>query len=298
MADVVVASAHGTVERDDDVPAFVTAIRHGRPASGEIVQEVARRLRLIGGSPLLRITRAQANALEASLGLPVVVGMRFSKPTLEDALAEALRHAPARIISLPLAPQSVHVYHAALRAAAARLASSGASVPIVVEVPPYGLAPALVAAHAECIDEGLYTFAGEARDKVPVVLSAHSLPTRVITSGDSYERDFRAMSDAIAARCGGARVYRIAFQSQGMDGGDWLGPTLEQTFSALRREGHRSVLVAPVGFLSDHVETLYDLDIEARALATSMGLSFGRAPSLNARGALIEALADVVRLAS
>jgi ferrochelatase len=83
-----------------------------------------------------------------------------------------------------------------------------------------------------------------------------------------------------------------------MDGGDWLGPTLEQTFLALRREGHRSVLVAPVGFLSDHVETLYDLDIEARALATSMGLSFGRAPSLNARGALIEALADVVRLAS
>lgn len=283
--DGVLLTAHGTVERDEDLPAFLQRIRRGRPAPDEIVAEVRHRYQRIGGSPLLRITREQAAALEARLGVPVLVGMRLWSPSIESAIAEGRARGVTRLCSLPLAPQSVHVYHEAVRAAAGDLP--------VVEAPAWGNEPALLDAFSERIDEAIARLPEAARATAPLVLSAHSLPTRILAMGDPYERDFRAMCDALVARRGEPREVRVAFQSKGMDGGDWLGPDLPETFRAIKAAGAGAVVVAAIGFLSDHVETLYDLDIEAKAQAEAEGLVFVRARSADASSRLVEALANV-----
>jgi ferrochelatase len=296
--DGVLLSAHGTVERVEDIPAFLQNIRRGRPTPAAIVHEVTSRFETIGGSPLLRITREQAAALEARLGLPVVVGMRLWSPTIETALREAHARGVRRVLSLPLAPQSVHVYHAAARVAVSALAKEGVALDLV-EAPSWGTEPLLVDAFSRAIDRGLSKWPEEQRDRVAIVLSAHSLPVRVIASGDPYERDFRAMADAVVAhRAEPSRVVRIAFQSQGMDGGEWLGPDLPTTFSSLARDGVANVLVCAIGFLSDHIETLYDLDIEAKSIAKDAGIvRLERAPSLDADAGLIDALEAITKRA-
>ena len=287
--DGVLVSAHGTVERLEDVPAFLQRIRRGRPTPEHIVHEVQARLKHIGGSPLLRITQAQAAGLAARLGVPVVVGMRLWDPSIESAIAEAKSRGVTRLLSLPLAPQSVAVYHEATRGAAAEAGVE------LLEAPPWGLEPALLSAFDEAVDEGLSRFAQDRRSAAALVLSAHSLPTRIIAAGDAYEREFRAMADAVRDGRTDGRETRIAFQSQGMDGGDWLGPDLETTFRELANKGVRDVLVAAIGFLSDHVETLYDLDVDAKALGARVGVNVERAPSLDARPKLLDALEAVAR---
>lgn len=285
----VLLSAHGTVESLDQLPAFLAKIRRGRPTPPELLEETRRRYELIGGSPMLKITRRVGELLAGALGLPVFVGMRLADPPLSQALAEARQAGVERILSLPLAPQSVHIYHAALREAAAAAPGS----PEILEAPEWGLEPALIDAFVESIHEGFERLGGDAAEAA-LVLSAHSLPLRVIASGDPYEQQFRAMAGAIAGRFPG-RAVKIAFQSQGYDGGEWLGPDLKATFAGLRAEGKTTVLVAAVGFLSDHVETLYDLDHEAVSLAAAAGLRYARAPSLNTRPRFIDALAAVAR---
>lgn len=295
MNTAVLLSAHGTVNHVDELPAFLAKIRRGRPTPQAILDEVRHRFEKIGGSPLLRITREVAAALEARLGLPVVVGMRLWNPTLGEALAQASARGATRIVSIPLAPQSTHVYHEALLAAAAERVEAGHPALALVEAPAWGDEPALLEAFNEVIDLGLRRFDETRRAGVPVVLSAHSLPRRVIAMGDPYEQQFREMAQAVIARRPDGRRYDIAFQSQGMDGGDWLGPDLPTTFRALKDAGHDEVLVAAIGFVSDHVETLYDLDIEAPALAAAAGLRFERAPSLNTNVRYLDALEAVAR---
>lgn len=286
----VLLSAHGTVENLDELPEFLARIRRGRPVPDELLRETRRRYELIGGSPLLRTTREVAGLLSVELGLPVFVGMRLSEPSLEQAITQARDAGLTRLISLPLAPQSVQVYHEAARAAAARVPGA----PALIEVPAWGEHPALIDALAGVIGEALDRFEPGARDGVDLVLSAHSLPRRVVAAGDPYEAQFRAMAAAVAARF--SNPHRVAFQSQGFDGGEWLGPDLATTFEAVVAGGKREVVVAAIGFLSDHVETLYDLDIEATALAEKAGITrYERAPSLNARPSFIRALAEVAR---
>jgi ferrochelatase len=215
--------------------------------------------------------------------------MRLWDPSLQQALTEARDAGVQRLISLPLAPQSVQVYHQAAREAAAAVPGA----PALVEAPSWGEEPALLDAFEAVIREALDRFPPEERPAVELVLSAHSLPLRIIAAGDPYEQQFRAMAAAVAARFPG-QPTRVAFQSQGYDGGDWLGPDLKATFQTLAAEGKRDALVAAIGFLGDHVETLYDLDIEARRLAQEAGLRrFERAPSLDARAPFIQALARV-----
>lgn len=293
MTPAILLSCHGTVESTDDLPAFLANIRRGRPVPAHLVDEVRRRFEAIGGSPLMRTTRAQAQALADRTGLRVAVAARLWHPYPKEALAELLAEGVRRVVSLPLAPQSVHVYHASVKEAAGALGGVE-----VIEVPSWGDQPRLIDAFLEVIDEALATLPADARASSPVVLSAHSLPQRVIDAGDPYERDFRAMADLVAARLR-ARGHEahIAFQSQGATNDVWLGPDLPATFRALAASGARSVTVAPIGFVADHVETLYDLDIEAKALAEGMGLAFARASALNVRPAFIDALASVARAA-
>jgi ferrochelatase len=288
----VLLTCHGTIERVEDIPAFLSNIRRGRPTPPEMIDEVRRRFERIRGSPLLRITRAQAAALAARLGLPVVVAGRLWHPYADEVLAPLHAGGVRRVVSLPLAPQSVHVYHATVREAAAKL--DGLDVRCV---PPWGLTPALLDAFVEVIDEGLAKLPPEARGGAAVILSAHSLPQRVIDAGDPYERQFRETAAEIERRLAPrGNPIAVAFQSQGMTGDAWIGPDLPSTFARLAAQGIRDALIAPIGFVADHVETLYDLDIEAPALAREAGLArLERAPAVNARPRFIDALEAIVR---
>jgi protoporphyrin/coproporphyrin ferrochelatase len=278
----VLLVAHGTVENLDDLPAFVARIRHGRPAPPGLVEELRHRYQAIGGSsPLLQTTRAQAQALAKRLEAPVLVGMRLWEPGVETALAGAAALGLNRLVVLALAPFSQHVYWDAAVKVAATVQTSIELLPSA----PYAEEPAFVAAHVEAIQQA-------ASPDAAVVLSAHSLPRVAIQRGDPYARLVEASAAAVAAGLGG-RAVRLCYQSQGADGGDWLGPTVRETLTALAADGQREVVWAPFGFLADHVETLYDLDIEARAIAKELSLSLVRVPALNVHPGLTAALAAV-----
>lgn len=298
MSVAVLLSCHGTVASAADLPAFLANIRRGRPAPPELVRDVATRLERIGGSPLMRITGEQAAALEKRLGgtIPVRVAARLWHPYPSEAIDALVSRGARTIVSLPLAPQSVHVYHEAVRDAAARRGAVE-----VVCVPAWGTEPSLVEAFVECIDEALARLDPAVRGEAPIVLTAHSLPRRVLDAGDPYERQFREMAGAVAALLrarGAASPTRVAFQSQGASTEPWLGPDLASTLAEVAREGARAVVVAPIGFLAEHLETLYDLDIEARDIASRLGIErFERAPAPNARPRFIDALESVARRA-
>lgn len=294
MTTAVLLTCHGTVDRIDDIPAFVANIRRGRPAPPEVVDEVRRRFERIGGSPLMRITAEQAAALEARLGVPVHVAGRLWGPYPKEVLAKLADSGVRTLVSLPLAPQSVDVYHAAVREAAA----SHPDLELRC-VPPWGLEPALIDAFIEGIDEALARFPEDERASVGVILSAHSLPKRVIDAGDPYERQFRAMAAEVQKRLEArGNPVLVAFQSQGMTGDAWLGPDLPATFAAMVSAGTTRALIAPIGFVADHVETLYDLDIEAQVLAAKAGIDrLERATAMNTRPRFIDALAAIAQRA-
>jgi ferrochelatase len=279
--DAVLLVAHGTASRIDDIPAFLSRIRGGRPVSDLLVAEVRRRYQLIGKSPLLDVTRAQAAALEQRLGIPVLVGMRLWDPSIEDALEEAAQRGTRRLVMIALAPFSVHVYWQALLRAKDTVFGNGRVPPTLLRVEPWGTQAQFVRAHADLI-------AKHVPADVPLVLTAHSLPTLAIRNGDPY---FTQVSESAAAIAGAlGRDYDLAFQSQGADGGDWLGPDLNTILAELREEGATDVAIAPFGFLAEHVETLYDLDVEAKELAESLGLSLLRVPAIGLAEGLIDAL--------
>jgi ferrochelatase len=291
----VLLSCHGTVEKAEDIPAFVTNIRRGRPTPPEVIEEVTSRFETIGGSPMMRITHEQAKALEERLGLPVRACARlwepYAGPVIDALVAE---EGIKRIVSLPLAPQSVHVYNEVVEKAAHERDLQ------VVSAPSWGTEPKLVAAFVEAIEEARARFSDDERQSLAVLLTAHSLPKRVIAMGDPYEKEFRAMADAVAAGLVEAGVpaatIQVAFQSQGMGGGEWLGPDLEESFAGALEAGSKNLLVAPIGFLTEHVETLYDIDIEAAARAKELGFArLERMPAMNTRTGFIDALETVAR---
>lgn len=279
---------HGTIVDPGDVPEFLRRIRRGRPPSPELVEEIRRRYRAIGRSPLLDTTESLGRALAARLGIPARVAMRFWDPLVEPALADLVRGGATEICVLPVAPFSVHVYTDVVAKALATVATNVKLVPVA----PYGSDPAFVRAQAGQVRPLL---AGKDAHETRLVLSAHSLPRAVIDSGDPYRRLFEASAQAVASELGWDA--RIVYQSQGADGGDWLGPTLDEGLVAARSEGKRTVVVAPVGFLADHVETLYDLDVEAAARASELGLRFERARTLGDGPELVAVLAHVVERA-
>jgi ferrochelatase len=284
--------AHGTVSELAELPEFLARIRHGRPPPPGLVDELRRRYEAIGGSPLLRVTEQQARALEAHTGLPVLLGMRLWEPSVEAAVVEAARRELKRLVLVPLAPFSVDVYGAAARRSLEAVRTElGARTPELLLCEPWGCEPAFITAHCAALSAQLRI---DSRDNA-VMLTAHSLPRAAIRAGDRYQAEVEACALAIAERLG--RPCELAYQSQGADGGEWLGPDLRQTFQRLAHSGVRQITLSPIGFLADHVETLYDLDIEARAWAAGLGLEFERIPALNTAPGLIDALAGVAERA-
>jgi len=286
----VVLIAHGTVESLDDLPEFLANIRRGHAPPPELLAEVRRRYEAIGGrSPLLDICRDVAAKLEAKLALPVRLAMRLFHPYPAEVLADL---DVDRLVVVPLAQHSAAIYAATVRAAVK-------DRPIeVLAANNWGQTPALTRAFADAVLAALPADADP--DTTALVLTAHSLPVAVVRSGDPYETDLRASAEDVVAevRARGGRFaeHRVCFQSQGIGTGmEWLGPELRPTLEALAAAGRKHVVVAPIGFLADHVEILYDLDIEATAWARELGIDLHRTTSLNADPGLIEALVAVTR---
>jgi ferrochelatase len=286
MTVAVLLVSHGTVEDLDDLAAFVTQVRRGHPPGPELVAELRRRYEAIGGqSPLNAINARVAAKLAGRLGVRTAWANRLWRPYVRDVLAGLAAEGIGHVAVVPLAQHSAHVY-----AEDARRGAEGTGVTVAC-APSWGQSPKLHAAFAERIRVAL----GEPA-RTTVVFTAHSLPRAVIERGDPYERDVRASAAAVAGLLGPAVRTTVAFQSQGFGvPGEWLGPDLASALDEAAARGDARVVFAPIGFLADHVEILYDLDIEATAMARERGLAAVRAPSLNDDDDLVEVLADVAR---
>ncbi len=295
----VMLLTYGSVDSLDRVEAYYTRIRHGSPPSPELLAELVARYRAIGGaSPLAAHTERQRSALEAELarrGLPVPVhaGMRYVSPFIGEVMARLSRDGITHVVGLPLAPHfssaSTCAYCRALDDA--RREATGISYEVVRA---WHAEPGLVAAWAESLREALAR-ASAGADVAPVIFTAHSLPLRVVEVGEPYPELVRETARLVAAavRLADER-WSVAFQSAGRSAEPWLGPGLRQRLAELAAAGERSVVVAPIGFVADHLEILYDLDIEATGWATELGLALSRARSMNDTPTFVAALADLV----
>ena len=291
MKQAVLLIAHGSPERVEDIPEFLRNISRGRPMPEAVVREVQHRYSLIGSSPLTRITRAQATGVKRELGIPVYIGMRNWNPFIADTLQQMVSDGVGHVVAICLAPHnsrtSVGLYKQALL---------GKDVPFSVDfVEEWHDNPGLVQAFGEKLRDGWGKACAEQGSRVPALFTAHSVPTRTITEGDPYQDQTRETAALVAAQVPSIGTWSFAFQSQGMSGGEWLGPTVEDTLLSLREEGHTSVFVQPIGFVCDHVEILFDVDILFKDFAAQHGMKLYRAESLNDSPAFIRALADLAR---
>jgi len=291
MSTAVLLLAHGTPGSLDDIPAYLRNITGGRPLPDSVIEEVRHRYGLIGRSPLTDITLRQAALLQEQLGVPVYVGMRNWHPYIADVVKQMLADGITRTVALCLAPHnsrtSVGLYRSALEQAAAGALE-------IDFIPDWHDEPLLVAAFAERLRAAL---PGEPHS---VLFTAHSVPCRTIASpqgeGDPYSRQTKQTA-GLVARAAGLQDgdWTFAFQSQGMSGGPWLGPTVESTLDALQAAGQTRVILQPIGFVCDHVEILYDIDIAFKQYAAERGIWLARPESLNDSPTFIAALAHIAR---
>ncbi len=290
--------AFGGPNSAEEVEPFLQTVL-GRGVPAQRLREAKRRYRLIGGySPLLKITLRQARGLQNILNaqgqkFKVYVGMRHWHPFIGETFGEIRRDGVRRVVGLSLSPyqskMSTEPYVLALQKAMA--ASEGEGEISVVKG--WHAHPLFLQALAEKLQEGLLQFPIEVRHRVKVVFSAHSLPKKAIV-GDPYVEQIEATIRGVMGITG-PLPWRMAFQSRGGKCGEWLEPELDTVLRELAEGGHREVLIAPLGFVSDNVETLYDIDILCKEQAESMGISFRRSPSLNECETFIEALSRIVR---
>ena len=302
----VIVLAHGAPDRLEDVPAFLLSLRNGRPLPKAAVEEIVERYRRIstrsGGppgeaSPLTRLTGRQGDALQARLGRPVYVGMRNWKPYIADAVRQASGDGLEHVTAVCLAPQnsrtSVGLYRQYLEEAREKLAP-GLEIDFIQSWHDH---PGLIVAFQERAAVALDKIKREAgaRTRPPVIFTAHSVPERTIREGDPYEQQVLETAGLVAQALGlDVPRWSLAFQSQGMTAEPWIGPTVESEIGRWAAAGHRHILVAPVGFVCDHVEILYDIDVVFRKYGEAAGVTISRPESLNDSPLFIEALAGLV----
>jgi len=282
--------AHGSPDSPADVPEFMHYITGGRPVPDSVIQEVAHRYSLIGKSPLTAITMQQAEALQRKVDVPVYVGMRNWRPFIADAVKQMMASGVEQVVAICLAPQnsstSVGLYRKALMAEL----KPGIGLQFVESWHDH---PLLVQAFAERLEPAWRQASTELGAPAPVIFTAHSVPMRTIQAGDPYEKQAKETARLVGSKIAGLtpELQHFAFQSQGMSGGPWLGPTVESAMLELKRQGNAGVVIAPVGFVCDHVEVLYDVDIGFREFAREQGLKMRRPESLNASPTFVAALA-------
>jgi ferrochelatase len=279
--------AHGTPSSLDEMPEYLRLVRGGRPASDELIHEMRENYAAIGGrSPLTDITEAQAGALRARLGpeIPVAVGMRNWRPFIKDALAELAVAGVARTIGIPMAPQfstlSVQKY----------IDAATGALPAGMQfesVESFHTHPLLLEAFAERVA------AAQPKPDELVIFTAHSLPERVIASGDRYADEVAETARGVADRAGIVR-YERAYQSAGRTPEPWIGPSLDQLIDD-KSATTRKFLVVPIGFVCDHTEILFDIDVQAARVAREFSTTLRRTESLNTSPTFIAMLEDIVR---
>ena len=284
----VLLLAHGTAETVEQIPEYLLKVTGGRPLAAAVIQEIQHRYSLIGRSPLTEITLAQGKRVEAELaaaGHPVAVyvGMRNWQPYIADVIARMKADGVEQVAVLCLAPQnsrtSTGLYRKAVEAVA-----DGLQMDFTAG---WAQEPLLAEAFAERLRPALARIQSEAGHPVPVLFTAHSVPSRTVQSpadgqpGDSYVEDAQSTARLVAERVPELSRWLFAFQSQGASGGPWIGPTVEETLDALAKEGVKTLLLQPIGFLCDHVEILYDVDILFRGYAERLGMRLERPESLN-----------------
>ncbi|MBI4514446.1 MAG: ferrochelatase [Deltaproteobacteria bacterium] len=299
--DSVLLIAFGGPTRADEVRPFLQNVTRGRPIPPERIEAVARHYDLIGGcSPLNRLTFGQAHALAATLraqgpALPVFTGMRNWHPYVHETLSEMAAAGHRRAVGVILSAQQTEAswerYQATVTAARAKV---GAGAPAVVYAPRWHDHPLFVEAVAECTAAALAQLPPALGSAAHLVFTAHSVPTAMAASS-AYVAQIEAGASAVAERLGRKR-WSLAYQSRsGNPRESWLEPDIGELLRRLAAAGTGTVVVIPIGFVCDHVEVLYDLDIEARAVADQLGLVFVRAPTVNDHPVFIRMLAEVVR---
>jgi protoporphyrin/coproporphyrin ferrochelatase len=307
----VLLLAHGTPETVEQIPEYLRNVVSGRPLPEHVVEEIKHRYSLIGRSPLTDITLEQGKMVEAELVMEgvdaeVYVGMRNWKPYIPDVVRKMRADGVEEAAVICLAPQnsrtSVGLYKRAVQAEAGALK--------IDFTEGWAREPLLADAFAERLHAAETKLASELGAPVPVLFTAHSVPTRTVQpvqseceakaqearmwpgeGADSYADDARATAELVAARVPDIPKWWFAFQSQGASGGPWLGPTVEETLTAIEAQGVKTLLLQPIGFLCDHVEILYDVDIAFKEFAKNIGVKLERPESLNASLTLARAIA-------
>lgn len=291
--------AYGGPGSLDEIEPYLMDVRGGRPVAPELLQEIRKRYERIGGrSPLLDVTRAQAANLEKELKAQgvssrVFVGMRHWHPYIREAVQEISSQNISKVVALCLAPQysemSVGAYFKQYQSAVAECNAHWKTIYVKC----WHEHPNLLAAFASNAKEALLKFPESVRDEVVVIFTAHSLPEAILQRNDPYDVHVKTTAAGVA-RLMDIPCWIFAYQSQGYSKEKWLGPRVEDILQELAGTGTKNVLVAPVGFVSDHVEVMYDVDIAFRDLAASLGMRLERPESLNTHPLFIRSMADVI----
>lgn len=296
MKHAILILAYGTPSSMDDMAAYLLDVREGRVPSPELVAEMQHRYTLIGKSPLNELTMSQARAVEEELrrrggDTKVYVGMRHWKPWIKDTVAamkaDGVTHATAIVMAPHYSSLSIGKYRKRTELAQQELGSA-------IEfrfVESWWQQPKFLEALERKVRAALAKFTDG--DKVKVVFTAHSLPERIMKMGDPYDSQLKDNAKVLAARLG-LSDWMFAYQSAGASPEPWLGPAIEDVIPDLARQGYKNVLVAPLGFVCDHVEILYDLDIEAQKVAKDCGVHLERTQMMNTTPEFIAAIADAV----
>ena len=300
--------AHGTPETVEQIPEYLRNVVSGRPLPQHVIEEIQHRYGLIGHSPLTEITMEQGRLVQQEIGLPVYVGMRNWRPYIPDVVKQMRADGVEEAAVICMAPQnsrtSVGLYRRAVMAEAGGLR--------IHFTEGWSQHPLLIEAFAERLRPALAKLSGEVDQPVSVLFTAHSVPCRTVQSApppansgdalgarlpsdgpDPYAQEARKTADLVARAVPEVGEWYFAFQSQGASGGPWIGPSVEETLDALAQQGSRAVLLQPIGFLCDHVEILYDVDIAFREYAAGKGIRLERPESLNASQSLARAVAEI-----
>lgn len=294
MSTGILVMSYGTPRDLDDVEGYYTDIRHGRPPPAELLAELIDRYRAIGGrSPLREITEKQAAGLSERLAAPAYVGQKHASPFIPDAIQAAVADGIERLVGVVLAPHyskmSIGDYtRRAERAAEALKWDGGLQV-----IPNWHLEPGFIEWVAERVTETIADLPEDLREGAQIVFTAHSLPERILVAGDPYP-DQLAETAAAVAKVAGLDRHRVGWQSAGRTADPWLGPDLLEVLQEEAAAGTKALIVCPCGFVADHLEVLYDIDIEAAGRADALGLALCRTRSPNDDPGFLDVLAGVV----
>jgi ferrochelatase len=293
--EAVILLAHGAPENLEKVDEYVLRIRHGRPLATELMETIRERYKLVGGSPLLQWTEKQAAGLQALLKArsdprKVYFGMRHSHPFIQETVDQMISEGVTSAKAICLAPQfsrlTIGAYKSALEEAIA-----GRNLTFEM-ISSYAKHPILIQAFATNLQNALQSHPGSF-----VIFTAHSLPESAIKEGDPYDYQVKETAVLVARACQ-LPDWRFAYQSQGMTSEKWLGPTVVSRLDELAAKGVTQVLIAPIGFVCDHVEILYDIDVQFREIAGAKGITLRRISSLNDSPLFLELLLDLARIKS